>query len=129
MNIRVYITLVYSFDLSYPLVFSAPAFDTCVKGLLVQKKKNLFKEFITLGSRHSLPLKCRTELKILLLTYKSLNDQAISKAEHYIILTKCLTPSARPLVVPKSTMRASYRGPLLQNQLPQGSRERCPVYF
>lgn len=39
MNIRVYITLVYSFDLSYPLVFSAPAFDTCVKGLLVQKKK------------------------------------------------------------------------------------------
>lgn len=39
MNIQVYITLVYSFDLSYPLVFSAPVFDTCVKGLLVQKKK------------------------------------------------------------------------------------------
>lgn len=43
MNIQVYITLVYSFDLSYPLVFSAPVFDTCVKGLLVQKKKNFSK--------------------------------------------------------------------------------------
>ncbi|PME06503.1 hypothetical protein A8A06_07420 [Escherichia coli] len=81
-----------------------------------------------LASLHWLPVKSRIEFKILLLTYKVLNNQAPSYLKDLIVpyfpIRALLSQSADLLVVPKvfkSRMggRAfSYQAPLLWNQLP-----------
>ena len=86
-----------------------------------------------LASLHWLPVKSRIEFKILLLTYKALNDQAPSYLKELVVRyypTRALrSENAELLVVPKisksrSGARAfSYQAPLLWNHLPALVRE------
>ena len=86
-----------------------------------------------LASLHWLPVKCRIEFKILLLTYKALHGQAPSYLKELIVPyypTRTLRSlNAGLLVVPivsksRTGARAfSYQAPLLWNQLPVVVRE------
>uniref|UniRef100_A0A8P4KP43 Reverse transcriptase domain-containing protein n=1 Tax=Dicentrarchus labrax TaxID=13489 RepID=A0A8P4KP43_DICLA len=86
-----------------------------------------------LASLHWLPVKCRIEFKILLLTYKALHGQAPSYLKELIVPyypTRTLRSlNAGLLVVPivsksRTGARAfSYQAPLLWNQLPFVVRE------
>lgn len=86
-----------------------------------------------LASLHWLPVRSRIEFKILLLTYKALNDQAPSYLKELIVPyfpNRALrSQNAGLLVVPrvsKSRLGArafSYQAPLLWNQLPVSVRE------
>ena len=86
-----------------------------------------------LASLHWLPVKSRIEFKILLLTYKALNDQAPSYLKELVIPYYPTRPlrsqDADLLVVPKISKsrlgaRAfSYQAPLLWNNLPISVRE------
>uniref|UniRef100_A0AAQ6IH18 Reverse transcriptase domain-containing protein n=1 Tax=Anabas testudineus TaxID=64144 RepID=A0AAQ6IH18_ANATE len=91
----------------------------------------------TLASLHWLPVKSRIEFKILLLTYKSLNNQAPSYLKDLIVPylpSRTLhSQTAGLLVVPRVSKcrmggRAfSYQAPLLWNQLPVQVREADTV--
>ena len=86
-----------------------------------------------LASLHWLPVKARIEFKILLLTYKALNDQAPSYLKELIVpycpARTLRSQNAGLLVTPRISRsrmggRAfSYQAPLLWNQLPVSVRE------
>uniref|UniRef100_A0A8P4KSI9 Reverse transcriptase domain-containing protein n=1 Tax=Dicentrarchus labrax TaxID=13489 RepID=A0A8P4KSI9_DICLA len=86
-----------------------------------------------LATLHWLPIKCRIEFKILLLTYKALHGQAPSYLKELIVPyypTRTLRSLNAGLlvvpIVPKSRTGArafSYQAPLLWNQLPVVVRE------
>ena len=90
-----------------------------------------------LASLHRLPVKSRIEFKVLLLTYKALNDQAPSYLKDLLVPyhpTRTLrSQDADLLVVPKickSRLGArafSYQAPLLWNHLPLSVREADTV--
>ncbi|MEJ4599689.1 hypothetical protein SJ928_14005 [Enterococcus faecium] len=86
-----------------------------------------------LASLHWLPVKFRIEFKILLLTYKALNDKAPIYVKNLIVpycpSRTLRSLNARLLAVPrvcrsrKGGRAFSYQAPLLWNQLPTSVRE------
>ncbi|XP_042349014.1 uncharacterized protein LOC121947898, partial [Plectropomus leopardus] len=90
-----------------------------------------------LASLHWLPVKSRSEFKILLLTYKALNGQAPSYLSQLIVpyqpSRSLRSENAGLLVVPKvsksriGTRAFSYHAPLLWNHLPVSVREADTV--
>src|SRR4029434_1284164 len=93
-----------------------------------------------LASLHWLPVKSRIDFKVLLLTYKALNDLAPNYLKELVVpycpLRPLCSQSAGLLVIPrisKTTVggRAfSYRAPLLWNNLPASIRnaDTLPIF-
>lgn len=98
--------------------------------------KNIFYIFPILASLHSLAVKSRIELRILLLTFKVSNNQAPSYLKELILPyhpNRALrSQTAGLLVLPrifKSSMEVSFQASFVKPVPSLDSEDRHPLYF